>query len=109
MIELRLGPRIKSEVMAHGQLRIRCTRLVGVVTASVVLSACAVHSPRTAVIPPLADQPLVEIEQVDFLAVSAAMKRFVGNHAPAHMPNGRKAWNLAYAALDPILLNFDYD
>ena len=25
------------------------------------------------------------------------------------MANGRKAWNLAYAALDPMLLNFDYD
>ena len=37
------------------------------------------------------------------------MKRFIGNYAPKSMANGRKAWNLAYAALDPILLDFDYE
>ncbi len=37
------------------------------------------------------------------------MKRFIRNHAPEGMANGRKAWNLAYAALDPALMNFDYD
>ena len=107
--ELRLGPRIKSEVMAHRQFCNRCTRLLGVVTASVVITACAVQTQQTKVIPPLENQPKVEIENVDLLGVSASMKQFIGNYAPKSMANGRKAWNLAYAALDPILLNFDYD
>ena len=109
MMELRLGPRIKSQVMAHRQLCIRCSRLFGVVTASVVISTCAVQTQRTTAIPPLENQPQVEIENVDFLGVSASMKRFIGTYAPKDMAHGRKAWNLAYAALDPILLNFDYD
>jgi Flp pilus assembly protein TadD len=37
------------------------------------------------------------------------MKRFIRNYAPEDMANGRKAWNLAYATLDPMLLNFNYD
>ena len=95
--------------MAHRQLRIRCTRLFGVATVSVIISACAVQTQRATAIPPLENQPHVEIESVDFLGVSAAMKRFIRNYAPEDMDNGRKAWNLAYAVLDPMLLNFDYD
>jgi len=109
MMELRLEPRIKSEVMAHRQLCIRCSRLFGMVTVSMVISACAVQTQRTTAIPPLENQPHIEIENVDLLGVSASMKRFIGNYAPKDMANGRKAWNLAYAALDPILFNFDYD
>jgi Flp pilus assembly protein TadD len=75
----------------------------------VIISACAVQTQRTTAIPPLENQPHVEIENVDFLGVSASMKRFIRNYAPEDMANGRKAWNLAYATLDPILLNFDYD
>jgi tetratricopeptide (TPR) repeat protein len=37
------------------------------------------------------------------------MKQFIANYAPEDMPSGRKAWNLAYAALSPMLLSFDYD
>jgi len=109
MMELRLEPRIKSEVMAHRQLCIRCSRLFGMVTVSMVISACAVQTQRTTTIPPLENQPHIEIENVDLLGVSASMKRFIGNYAPKDMANGRKAWNLAYAALDPILFNFDYE
>ncbi len=79
------------------------------VTVSMVISACAVQTQRTTAIPPLENQPHIEIENVDLLGVSASMKRFIGNYAPKDMANGRKAWNLAYAALDPILFNFDYD
>ena len=109
MMELRLEPRIKSEVMAHRQFCIRCSRLFGMVTVSMVISACAVKTQRTTAIPPLENQPHIEIENVDLLGVSASMKRFIGNYAPKDMAKGRKAWNLAYAALDPILFNFDYD
>ena len=109
MMELRLEPRIKSEVMAHRQFCIRCSRLFGMVTVSMVISACAVQTQRTTAIPPLENQPHIEIESVDLLGVSASMKRFIGNYAPKDMAKGRKAWNLAYAALDPILFNFDYD
>jgi len=109
MMELKSGARIKSEVMAQGQLGIRCTRLFGVVAVSVVISACAVQTQRPATIPPLENQPHVKIENADFLGVSASMKRFIGNYAHEDMPKGRKAWNLAYATLNPMLLNFEYD
>jgi tetratricopeptide (TPR) repeat protein len=109
MMELQSGARIKSEVMADGQLCIGWTRLFGVVTVSVVISACAAQTQRTTAIQPLENQPHVEIESVDFLGVSASMKRFIRNYAPEDMANGRKAWNLAYATLDPMLLNFNYD
>jgi tetratricopeptide (TPR) repeat protein len=109
MMELQSGARIKSEVMADGQLRIRWTRLFGVVAVSVVISACAAQTQRTTAIQPLENQPQVEIEGVDFLGVSASMKRFIRNYAPEDMANRRKAWNLAYATLDPMLFNFNYD
>jgi len=108
-MELRLGPRIKPEAMANRQFRIGCSRLFGVVTVSVILSACAVQSQRAIAIPPLENQPHVEIENVDFLAVSPSMERFIRNYAPGDASSRRKAWNLAYAALDPMLFNFDYD
>ena len=95
--------------MADGQLRISWTRLFGVVAVSVVISACAAQTQRTTAIQALENQPQVEIESVDFLGVSASMKRFIRNYAPEDMANGRKAWNLAYATLDPMLLNFNYD
>jgi tetratricopeptide (TPR) repeat protein len=109
MMEFQAGPGIKPEVMAHRQLHIRCTRLFGVLTLSVIISACAVQTRRTAAIPPLENQPHVEIETVDFLGVSASMKRFIRNYAPEDMPSRKKAWNLAYATLNPMLLNFEYD
>ena len=95
--------------MADGQLRISWTRLFGVVAVSVVISACAAQTQRTTAIQALENQPQVEIESVDFLGVSASMKRFIRNYAPEDMANRRKAWNLAYATLDPMLLNFNYD
>jgi len=95
--------------MTQRQLRFRCTRLLGVVTVSVIISACAVQTQRTATILPLENQPHLEIENVDFLGVSASMKRFIRNYAPEDMPSGKRAWNLAYATLNPMLLNFDYD
>ncbi len=95
--------------MAHRQLHIRCTRLFGVVTLSVIISACAVQTQRTAALPPLEHHPHAEIANVHILCVSAQMKRFIANYAPEDMPSGRKAWNLAYATLNPMLLNFDYD
>jgi Flp pilus assembly protein TadD len=109
MMELQSGLWIKSEVMAHRHLRIRYARLFGMLAVSVLISACAAQTRRTTAIPPLENQPQVEIENVDFLGVSAPMKRFIRNYASEDMANGRKAWNLAYATLNPVLLNFDYD
>jgi tetratricopeptide (TPR) repeat protein len=95
--------------MVRRQLRFGYTRLFGVLTVSALLSACAVPSLRSTAIPPLENQHQVDIEIIDFLAVSPPMKQFVGNFAHENMARGRKAWNLAYAALDPILFNFEYD
>jgi Flp pilus assembly protein TadD len=108
-MELQSGPRIQSEVMTHRKTFCKCARFFGVITASAVISACAVQTQQTNVIPPLENQPHVEIETVDFLGLSKPMKQFIGTYASEDMNDRRKAWNLAYAALDPVLFDFDYD
>lgn len=79
------------------------------IAASVVISACAAQPQKTTSIPPLENLAPVAIEAVDFLGISEPMRQFVRNHAPEDMHASNKAWNLAYATLDPVLLNFDYD
>ena len=95
--------------MTHRKSLSKCVCFIGVITVSAVISACAVQTQQTVIIPPLENQPHIEIESVDFLALSAPMKQFIGTYANEDMNDRRKAWNLAYAALDPILFDFNYD
>lgn len=108
MMEFQSGPRIQSEVMTHRELLIECARFFGVMTVSAILSACTPQIQRTSAIPALKNQPLIEIEHEDILAVSAGMSQFIRTYAPENMPDRRKAWNLTYAALDSMLFSFDY-
>jgi Flp pilus assembly protein TadD len=109
MMELQFGPSIKPEVMAIRRSGKKYARLFSVVSVSMAITACAAYSPQVTDIPPLENQPLLEIEDVNLLGVSAPMKRFVRNYSPEDMIAKRKAWNLAYAALDSVLWKFDYD
>ena len=109
MIELRLDPKIKIQVMKGRDFLIIGIRILGAVTATVIISACATQSTHLQDIPPLDNQPHYEIADVDLLDVSAEMRQFIKQHVPDSMPRRRKAFALTYATLDPYLLNFTYD
>lgn len=82
--------------------------LAALVTA--LLSACASKEIiRTPPIPELSNQPRYDIESIDPLAMSTEMKQFVDNHLGSRRFAEDRAWKLAYAALDPYILDFDYD
>ena len=109
MMELRLDPKIKIQVMKGRDFLIIGIRILGAVTATVMISACATQSTHLQDIPPLDNQPHYEIADVDLLDVSAEMRQFIKQHVPDSMPRRRKAFALTYATLDPYLLNFTYD
>lgn len=77
---------------------------------SILLASCTGMSPVSLPDPPpLKDQPVIEIEDVNLLSISPAMQEFVEQHAyDRSNPEGR-AWSLAAAAMDPYLLSFRYD
>jgi Flp pilus assembly protein TadD len=109
MMELRLDPKIKIQVMKGRDFLIIGIRIFGAVTATVLISACATQSPHLQSLPPLDKQPHLEIADVDLLGVSAEMRQFIKQHVPDGMPRRRRAFALTYATLDPYLLNFTYD
>ncbi len=65
--------------------------------------------PRQPAIPALAGQAPVQIPDVDLLRLTPEMRAFSERYAKRGADNTGKAWMLAYAALDPYLLDFDYD
>ncbi len=109
MMELRLVPKIKIQVMKGRDFLIIGIRMLGAVTATALISACATQSLQLQALPPLDKQPLYEVADVDLLGVSAEMRQFVMQYAPDNMPNRKKAFALTYAALDPYLLDFTYN
>lgn len=75
-----------------------------------LLSACAAKEIiQTPPIPELSNQPRYDIESIDPLAMSPEMKRFVDNHLGSRSFTEDRAWRLSYAALDPWILDFEYD
>jgi tetratricopeptide (TPR) repeat protein len=60
-------------------------------------------------IPALQGHPVRTVPDVDLLAVSPEMRAFSERFARSGQDHESKAWTLAYAALDPYLLAFDYD
>jgi tetratricopeptide (TPR) repeat protein len=82
---------------------------------ALVIGACGSSPPLTAPdVPPLLGQPRHEIADVDLLTMTPGMRDFVDAHAKSQLSrkageHGNSAWRLAYAALDPYLLDFDYD
>ena len=85
-------------------------RLALAALAAAVLSACAARTVVTPPpIPPLHKQPTYDIESVDLLEMSTEMQQFVAAQMQNREGDETRAWSLAYAMLDPWLLDFTYD
>jgi tetratricopeptide (TPR) repeat protein len=89
----------------------RAAPLAAIAALAIALSlaACAPAPLRQPDVPPLAGQPVYDIPRVDLLRMSPEMEQFVEQYAKSDRAHTGKAWHLAYAALDPYLLDFDYD
>jgi Flp pilus assembly protein TadD len=83
--------------------------LPGVLTLIASLGACAAPQIKIPDIPALENQPRQDIPAVDLLHVSPEMRSFALRHSPSENGAKSRAWSLAYAALDPYLLDFEYD
>lgn len=79
------------------------------IAACGLLVACASQTVKTPDIPPLDDHPAYDIESVNPLEISTEMKQFVQAHLAGRTFGKDRAWALAYAMLDPWLLDFNYD
>jgi tetratricopeptide (TPR) repeat protein len=86
---------------------VRCATLL--LTFLTLLAACAAPAQRPQALPALAGQAVPSIVSVDLLAVSPEMREFTDRYARSGPDGSPKAWKLAYASLDPYLLDFDYD
>lgn len=76
---------------------------------ALLLAACAYAPPVQTPIPQLAGYAQVEIPEADLLRLSPAMREFTARYATREADDTGKAWMLAYASLDPYLLDFEYD
>jgi lipoprotein NlpI len=86
-------------------VRVACCLLI-----SLLANACASSPYRTPPeIPELVNQPMHDIPDVDLLATTPEMEAFVDRHSHRGKGEQSKTWALAWAALDPYILNFDYD
>jgi tetratricopeptide (TPR) repeat protein len=73
------------------------------------LSACSTLPIMQPDIPPLAGHPRLEAPDADLLRMTPEMRAFTARYAKRRAIDSGKAWLLAYAALDPYLLHFEYD
>lgn len=89
--------------------RILQIRLYLSLMTCLVLTACATQNIPTQPIPELANTKPFVPEDVDLLALSPEMKAFVDRHIRRGAGEESRAWDLAYAALDPYLLDYEYD
>jgi tetratricopeptide (TPR) repeat protein len=87
----------------------RAQRWLPVCLIALALSACATLTPAPPDIPPLTGYPRLEIADVDLLRLTPEMRAFTARYAKRNTADSGKAWMLAYAALDPYLLHFEYD
>lgn len=88
----------------------RVGTLLAIVFSTCVLASCAgvpMFGPPD--IPRLKNQPEYDPPNVDLLAVSPEMKRFVKQHAYDSGSRKPSAWALTYAAMSPHVLRFEYD
>jgi tetratricopeptide (TPR) repeat protein len=72
-------------------------------------AACTAPTLRVQDVPPLAGQLVPEIHDAALLGVSPEMQQFTDVHARSGTNQAARAWMLAYASLDPYLLDFEYD
>ena len=73
------------------------------------LGACASTAVTSRDIPELDNLPNYEISRVSVLEISPEMRQFIAAHVDNKATYRGRAWSLAYAAMDPYLLDFDYD
>lgn len=77
---------------------------------SAVLAACAGPQVRDLPeIPVLTGQPTYDIPDADLLGMSPEMQDFVNRYSKRGSREESNAWSLAYATMDPFLLDFKYD
>ena len=100
---------VHMKVMLKVHSQSNAFRLAGAWLAASWLAACAGTSVTPRNIPELKNLPYDEISRVDVLEISPEMKQFIAAHVTNKSTNGGRAWSLAYAAMDPYLLDFDYD
>lgn len=89
--------------------RLGLLRQTGLLAFALLLTACVSVPLTRTPIPRLAGYPEVEIPDVDLLRLSPGMREFTKRYASEGDDETGKAWMLAYAALDPYLLDFSYD
>jgi tetratricopeptide (TPR) repeat protein len=73
------------------------------------MAACSSIPPRQPPIPALAGHAPVAIQDADLLRLTPEMRAFATRYAKNGSDDAGKAWMLAYAALDPWLMDFEYD
>jgi len=76
---------------------------------ALLLAGCAAAPVVRVPVPQLVGYPEVGIADVNLLQLSPAMREFTKRYATHGPDDAGKAWMLAYAALDPYLLDFEYD
>lgn len=84
-------------------------RTAALLTACITLCACATQAVQTPPVPELNNHPRYDIESVDLLGMSTEMRQFVEAQLKGRDMDNDRAWALAYAMLDPWILDFTYD
>jgi tetratricopeptide (TPR) repeat protein len=100
--------------MARQKLQSRPRLTAALAVSMLLLAACAGPPVDPREIPGLAGYAYYPAADVELLRMTPEMTAFVNEHAGDQAFFGRygrngRAWSLAYAALDPYLLAFDYD
>lgn len=102
--------RPRSTVASPGRSRqLALARVCLCLWIGLLLGACSAPTLRVQEVPPLAGQTVPEIPDAELLSVSPEMQQFTDAHARSGKNQAARAWMLAYASLDPYLLDFDYD
>ncbi len=81
-----------------------CAVILGVLSA-----ACSTRNIKAPEVPDLQDQPKVSIDRVNLLQVSPEMRVFARNYGSSERSGESRAFSIVRAALDPYVLDFDYD
>ena len=84
-------------------------RLTVTLALIVLLVACKTNPVSVPDIPALENQPQEEIPSVDLLRMSPEIKDFSNAYGRSYRRAENRAWTLAHAAMDPYLLDFEYD
>jgi tetratricopeptide (TPR) repeat protein len=97
-------------MLVNGLLKRCFPGLLALLIAAGMLAGCA-PAPiiDTPPVPVLRNQPRYDIESVDPLEISTEMKQFVAEQLARRRQENDRAWQLAYAMLDPYIFDFTYD